>query len=209
MIVIDPKIRFGRPVVEEVGISTSILRDSYFANERGCLVRRPMVRHRGGTRDGGRRFRERSCSMNFFFDANISIRISKMLAVYNEGFHEIVHITQHKDFMHNNTGTGGNTTPDEEFLEKLSGSGRDWKIISGDNKIITTAHQKAALIESGLTFFCLDRNWSKAKASEQAWKIVKIWDDIVDRARKPGQSIYEIRMGRSLNLVLVKGSHKK
>jgi uncharacterized protein (DUF433 family) len=31
-VVIDPKIRFGSPVVEGVGISTSILRDSYFAN---------------------------------------------------------------------------------------------------------------------------------------------------------------------------------
>jgi uncharacterized protein (DUF433 family) len=32
-VVIDPKIRFGEPVVEEVGIATSILRDSYFAND--------------------------------------------------------------------------------------------------------------------------------------------------------------------------------
>jgi uncharacterized protein (DUF433 family) len=33
MVVIDPKIRFGEPVVEGVGIATSILRDSYFAND--------------------------------------------------------------------------------------------------------------------------------------------------------------------------------
>lgn len=33
MVVIDPTIRFGKPVVEEVGMSTSILRDSYFAND--------------------------------------------------------------------------------------------------------------------------------------------------------------------------------
>jgi uncharacterized protein (DUF433 family) len=33
MVVIDPKIRFGKPVVEEVGIATSVLRDSYFAND--------------------------------------------------------------------------------------------------------------------------------------------------------------------------------
>jgi PIN like domain len=147
--------------------------------------------------------------MNFFFDANTSWRISKMLAADNEGFHEIVHITQHPDFMHNNTQTGGNITPDEEFLEKLPKSGRDWKIISGDNRIITTAHQKAALIKSGLTFFCLDRNWSKAKASEQAWKIVKIWDEIVKLAGQPGQSIYEIGMGKKLKIELIRGSRKK
>ena len=32
-IVIDPKIRFGKPVVEGTGIATSILRDSFFAND--------------------------------------------------------------------------------------------------------------------------------------------------------------------------------
>jgi uncharacterized protein (DUF433 family) len=31
-IVIDPKIRFGKPVVEGTGIATSVLRDSFFAN---------------------------------------------------------------------------------------------------------------------------------------------------------------------------------
>ena len=50
--------------------------------------------------------------MRFFFDANISIRISNLLVAYNEGLHEIVHITKHPDFKHNNKETGGNTTPD-------------------------------------------------------------------------------------------------
>jgi uncharacterized protein (DUF433 family) len=33
MVVIDPKIGFGQPVVEGIGIATSILRDAYFAND--------------------------------------------------------------------------------------------------------------------------------------------------------------------------------
>ena len=32
LVVIDPAIRFGRPIVEEVGISTSVLRLAYYAN---------------------------------------------------------------------------------------------------------------------------------------------------------------------------------
>jgi uncharacterized protein (DUF433 family) len=32
MVVIDPTIQFGKPIVEEVGISTSILRNAYYAN---------------------------------------------------------------------------------------------------------------------------------------------------------------------------------
>lgn len=136
--------------------------------------------------------------MSFFFDANISIRICKMLAAYAENEHAVVHITQHDDFLHNNHPAGGNTTPDEEFLRVLPASGRDWKIISGDSRIINTAHQKAALIASGLTYFCLDRNWTRARASEQAWKIVKIWDDIVRLAAQPGQAIYAIHMGKKM-----------
>jgi PIN like domain len=148
--------------------------------------------------------------MNFFFYANVSLRISKMLAAYNEGVHEIVHITQHPDFKRNNVNDlGGNTTPDEEFLEKLSKSGLDWKIISGDNRIINTAHQRAALIASGLTFFCLDRNWSKAKAAEQAWKILKIWDEIVKRGREPGQAIYQICMGKKLTIELIRSARRR
>jgi uncharacterized protein (DUF433 family) len=33
MVVIDPRIRFGNPVVEGTGIATAILRDSFFAND--------------------------------------------------------------------------------------------------------------------------------------------------------------------------------
>jgi uncharacterized protein (DUF433 family) len=32
MIVVDPAIRFGKPIVEEVGISTAVLRNSFYAN---------------------------------------------------------------------------------------------------------------------------------------------------------------------------------
>jgi uncharacterized protein (DUF433 family) len=32
MIVVDPAIRFGKPIVEEVGISTAVLRNAYYAN---------------------------------------------------------------------------------------------------------------------------------------------------------------------------------
>jgi hypothetical protein len=147
--------------------------------------------------------------MNFFFDVNMSWRIAKMLAAYEEGLHQVVHITQHEDFKHNNTLIGGNTTPDEEFLEKLPQSKLDWKIISGDKRIITTPHQRVTLYKSGLTFFCLDRSWGKAGTPEQAWKIVKLWDEIVRLARQPGQSIYEINIGRTPGIRLIKGSHRE
>ncbi len=35
-VVIDPKIHFGQPIVEGVGIATSVLRDSSYANDRNA-----------------------------------------------------------------------------------------------------------------------------------------------------------------------------
>jgi uncharacterized protein (DUF433 family) len=32
MVVIDPRHRFGKPIIEEIGIATSVLRESYYAN---------------------------------------------------------------------------------------------------------------------------------------------------------------------------------
>jgi hypothetical protein len=81
--------------------------------------------------------------MNVFFDANTSWRISDMLAAYTRGLHEVIHIKKHTDFTHNNTSTGGNTTPDEEFLEKLPHSGLDWKIKYGDPRIKKTPPHRA------------------------------------------------------------------
>jgi hypothetical protein len=128
--------------------------------------------------------------MNFFFDANISRRIANMVAALCEDVHVVLHITQHKSFIHNNNESGGNSTPDIEWITTLGESEEDWKIISGEANIIDTAHERAALIESRLTFFSLDRNWAKASATEQAWKMVKIWDEIVRHASDPGQSLY-------------------
>ena len=137
--------------------------------------------------------------MNFFFDANISERISNMLAAYCEDKHAIIHIRQHEDFSHNNTDFGNNT-PDVEYIDKLRQSNKHWNIISGDSGIIDTPHERAALLASGLTFFCLDHNWSKARVSEQAWKIVKIWSEIETAAKTQGQALYRVHMGKRMRV---------
>jgi hypothetical protein len=75
--------------------------------------------------------------------------------------------------------------------------------LRGHNNI-DTAHERAALIDSGLTFFAFDRHWSKAKASEQAWKLVKIRDQIVSFAAAPSPSLYRVNMGRKLSIEIIK-----
>jgi hypothetical protein len=133
--------------------------------------------------------------MNFFFDANVSPRISKILAVLNEKEHEITHIPEHPLFTQNNN-QYGNSTTDIEVIETLSKENNRWSVVSGDINIINTAHERAALIKSGLSFFALDKNWGKAGVMEQAWKIIKIWNDIVRHAsaRQPG--MHTVHMGK-------------
>jgi hypothetical protein len=133
---------------------------------------------------------------DFFFDADISYRIANMLAALWEGFHNVIHITRHPDFIHNNNQLGGNATLDAEWVSKLGASDKRWVVITGEADIIDTAHERAALIESGLTLFSLDHNWGKFGISEQAWKIVRIWDEIVKNAASPGPVLYRVHMGR-------------
>lgn len=147
--------------------------------------------------------------MNFFFDANISYRIANMMGALYEDVHKIVHITQHPDFSHNNVvGPSGrvlgNRTPDLEWMPALGGSGLDWKVISGDMDIVDSAHERAMVLEHRLTLFACDRHWAKHSASEQAWRIVKLWDEIVRHANTPGPAIFCIRAGRNLGVEVVR-----
>lgn len=139
--------------------------------------------------------------MNFFFDNNMAHKIADMIAAFCQDSHTVIHITKHEDFVPNNIVSPngkiiGNNTSDIEWIQKLGASGKDWKIISSDMDIIDTAHERAALLESGLTFFACDHIRGKIKAAEQAWKIVKLWDEIVRNAETPGPSLYRLRTGK-------------
>ena len=151
--------------------------------------------------------------MNFFFDANMNFRYARMISALCEDFHEIVHITEHVDFIHNNQYSRngrvcGNHTPDVEWISSLGQSGKEWKIISGESDIIDTAHERAELIKSRLTFFSMDHNWGKASAPEQAWKLVKVWEQLAKCAEVTTPTLYRVRMGKQLNIEVIAGGHR-
>jgi hypothetical protein len=141
--------------------------------------------------------------MNFFMDANISYRIARMLTALYGDMHDIIHITEHDDFKHNNIGKGQNNTPDIEWISKLGKSQAGWIVITGESDIIDTAHERAALIESGLTLFSMDKHWVKSSFRDQTWKIAKIWHEIVRNAERPGPALYRVRMGHRLTIDII------
>jgi hypothetical protein len=130
--------------------------------------------------------------MNFFIDNNISYRIAKMLAGLTDGEHIIRHITEDPRFSEN--------TRDIIWIHTLGKDNIIWNVISGDADIIDTAVERAALIQAKLAFFCMDHNWGKAKIADQAWKIVRIWPEIVRYATNPEPTLYRVHMGRSLSV---------
>lgn len=132
--------------------------------------------------------------MNFFVDADISDRLARMLAIFCEGKHSIVHITEHPDFIHNNN-EFGNSTPDIEWMTKLAESGKSWKVLTAEADIIDTPHERAALINSGLTLFSFDEKWDEGGFAAQGWKLLKIWGEIERYAAIQGPALYRVRMG--------------
>ena len=140
--------------------------------------------------------------MNVFVDANISDRLSRMLAIYCENKHNIVHITEHPDFTHNNDKRGSNNTPDIEWIRKLGASREEWKVLTAESDIIDTAHERAALIESGLTLFSFDKHWDDGGFPAQGWKIIKVWGEIERHAMMPGPALYRVNM-RKLSLEVI------
>jgi hypothetical protein len=141
--------------------------------------------------------------MNFFFDADISWRFSNMIKSLEEGNHIVTHITQDERFSHNNN-QFGNSTPDTEWLTVLGKDQAVWKVISGDTSIIDTAHERAALTESGLTFFAFDASFHNANRYEQAAKLIRIWTEIVRYASVPEQGIYRVRTGKRPGIDIIR-----
>jgi len=148
--------------------------------------------------------------MNFFFDANMNRRYARMLSSLHEGEHDIIHITEHQAFIRNNVFSPGgtligNNTKDVEWIGTLGRSGIEWKIISGEADIIDTAQERAALIESRLTFFSMDHNWNRLRAADQAWKLARIWEQLVEAARTAEPTLYRVHMGNRQRIEVIRG----
>jgi hypothetical protein len=141
---------------------------------------------------------------HYFFDADMSWRLSNMISALEDGIHEVIHITQDQRFSHNNN-KYGNNTPDIEWLNVLGKDSVEWTAISGDTNIIDTAHERAALVASGITFFAFDDHFSNSQAYDQAFKLIRMWPDIIRHSAISEPAIYLIRTGKRPGIEKIKG----
>lgn len=121
--------------------------------------------------------------MKFFFDRNMSKYLATMMAIY-ERTATVVHLDDDGRFIP--------TTPDVEWIRILAADETPWIILSGDARILRNRVERGVLEEAKLTFFCMGRTWSHMDVNEYAWKFLKIWPSILEKASSPTKRIYEV-----------------
>jgi hypothetical protein len=130
--------------------------------------------------------------MIFFFDRCMPRRLARMVDIL-ETEHQIVHHDDDSRFNHKTT--------DIEWITALRGDQDPWIIVSGDGRILRNKAESAVLRESGLTFFCLSKQWPQMPLREEyVWKFFRIWPEIVKKADITRQRVFEVCGGSSLKV---------
>lgn len=129
--------------------------------------------------------------MRFFFDRNISSRLARMVDALD---------AEHIVRAHDDDGRFNPMTPDVEWIRVLAADEPRWIVVSGDGRILRNRIELAAVKEAKLIFFCLNKQWMHMKFYEQAWKLIKVWPDVVENARGATPRIYEISGGAGLKV---------
>lgn len=120
--------------------------------------------------------------MILFTDENFSEHLAKMLSYFDRENE----IRAHIDYFQKGT-------KDVEWIPKVASWGKDTIIIGGDGRILKNKAEKAVLKECDITFILLSSGWVNLGWHEMAWKMVKVWPDIiknVSQARFP--TLFEV-----------------
>lgn len=115
--------------------------------------------------------------MIFFIDENIPIKAAQML----EAFEEKHEIRACLDWFERGT-------PDTVWMKKIVRWNKTPVVVGGDGRILKNNVEKQAIKECGLMYVLLAQGWLHLDWSVYAWKIIKIWPNIVtnvEQARYP------------------------
>jgi hypothetical protein len=134
--------------------------------------------------------------MRFFFDRNMSPYLARAIDILDRE-NEVRHHDQDPRF--------NERTTDIEWVSVLGKDVLTWVDLSGDGAILKNRAELKALKEAKLTYFCMSNRWSKMKTSEYAWRLIKIWPDIVEKAKHAylRPQIFEVSGGKSNKIDLI------
>ena len=130
--------------------------------------------------------------MKYFFDRCMSIKLCKMVAMWESGKHDVVH--------HDDDGRFDENTKDVEWISSLSRDKIAPIVVSGDTKILKKQDEVAALRESGLTVLCLVSQWPELAIDEMVWKFFKVWPAMRKKSRVKEPTVFKVSAGKSLKV---------
>jgi hypothetical protein len=134
--------------------------------------------------------------MRFFFDRNMSPRLAQMIDIYDRE-HSVRHHDEDSRFTPR--------TADVDWIRVLASDGDPpWIVLSGDGRIARNRAEAAVLNEARLTFFCMSKTWMSMSFHEYSWKFIKLWPEIVERAKVSSPRIFEVA-GAKIDLLRVYG----
>ena len=123
--------------------------------------------------------------MIFVADENFTVLGVRLLEAFDPQ-NEIRHLT--------NSFPKG--TPDTTWIPSLGERDPKPIIIGGDGRILKNKAECAALRQADLSFVYLTSGWTNLEWSVFAWKIIKVWPDVVrnvETAMRP--TVYEVGPG--------------
>lgn len=90
----------------------------------------------------------------------------------------------------------GAGTPDVEWMREVASWDNDVVVVCGDGRILRNNVEKKVLKGCGFKFVYLAPGWTNLKWDVFAWKIIKVWPDIIrniEQARYP--LVLEVTVG--------------
>ena len=123
--------------------------------------------------------------MIFFFDENIIEHVARILAAFDRE-HEMRHAVDHFE----------RGTPDTEWIPAVASWKGDPVAVCADGRILRNKVERKVLKDSGLMFVYMASGWTNTPWVDYAWKIVKVWPQIVrnvGEARYP--MVFEVSVG--------------
>ena len=117
--------------------------------------------------------------MIYVFDENLPRFLAKMLDAFErrrkDSDGECCHICDRYGFG----------TTDQQWLSQIKSEaeqGQRFSVISKDRKMQSRPRERIALAQAGCHYFYFGDAWDSHKIEEVAWRLVKVWPKVVDKA---------------------------
>ena len=128
--------------------------------------------------------------MNYLIDENLPPSLSRAIAQLHQRDYPNERVASAREM-----GFAG--VPDETWINDLAGRNEEWAVVTVDR----LRKQRDILKDSRLTWFILARGWSSLGYWNQAWKLVKVWPDIVRNAKELPESVFSVNVNGRITLL--------